>query len=81
MPIWMKIMADINHAGLQIPFEELKYKRQYLEIDDQYPGTYYDIGLTYNELYQYDKAIPEFEKSFGIIQEIWYEAMSGFLIM
>ena len=64
MPIWMKIIADINHAALfETPFEELKYMQQFLEIDDQFPGTYYDIGLTYNGLYQYDKAIPEFEKS------------------
>ena len=70
MPIWMKIMADINHAGLfETPFEELKYKRQYLEIDDKFPGTYYDIGLTYNELYQYDKAIPEFKKSLELYKK------------
>ncbi|MCJ7446828.1 MAG: tetratricopeptide repeat protein [Bacteroidales bacterium] len=64
MPIWMKIISNINHAGLfETPFEKLKYMREYLEIDNQFPGTYYDMGLTYNELYQYDKAIPEFEKS------------------
>jgi tetratricopeptide (TPR) repeat protein len=64
MPIWMKIMADINHAGLfETPIEEIKYMRQFLEIDDQFPGTYYGIGLSYNDLYQYDRAIPEFEKS------------------
>jgi TolB-like protein len=45
MPIWMKIMADINHAGLfETPMEEIKYMRQFLEIDDQFPGTYYGIG-------------------------------------
>jgi tetratricopeptide (TPR) repeat protein len=64
MPIWMKIMADINHAGLfETPMEEIKYMRQFLEIDDQFPGTYYGIGLSYNDLHQYDRAIPEFEKS------------------
>jgi tetratricopeptide (TPR) repeat protein len=64
MPIWMKIMADINHAGLfETPMEEIKYMRQFLEIDDQFPGTYYGIGLSYNDLYQYDRAIPEFKKS------------------
>jgi adenylate cyclase len=70
MPIWMRILADKNHAGLfETPIEEIKYLQQYLEIDDQYPGTYYDIGLTYYELLQYDKAIPELEKSLELYKK------------
>jgi tetratricopeptide (TPR) repeat protein/TolB-like protein len=64
MPTWMKILADRNHASFyETPVEEIKYLRQYLEFDDHYPGTYYNIGLNYSKLDQYDKAIPEYEKS------------------
>jgi tetratricopeptide (TPR) repeat protein len=59
-----RILTEDNHASFfGTPYDQLKYLRQYLEIDDQFPGTYYDIGLIYYTLYQYDKAIPEFEKA------------------
>ena len=59
-----RILTEDNHASFfGTPYDQLKYLRQYLEIDDQFPGTYYDIGLIYYTMYQYDKAIPEFEKS------------------
>ncbi len=59
-----RLVTERNHAGFfGTPYDELKYLRQYLEIDDQFPGTYYDIGLIYYTMYQYDKAIPEFEKA------------------
>jgi tetratricopeptide (TPR) repeat protein len=59
-----RILTERNHVGFfGTPYDELNYLRQYLEIDDQFPGTYYDIGLIYYTMYQYDKAIPEFEKA------------------
>jgi tetratricopeptide (TPR) repeat protein len=59
-----KILTEEHHASFfGTPYDQLKYLRQYLEIDDQFPGTYYDIGLIYYTMYQYDKAIPEFEKA------------------
>jgi tetratricopeptide (TPR) repeat protein len=48
------------------PDEEIKYLRQALEIDDQDPISYFVIGSKYNQLYQYDKAIPEYEKALEI---------------
>ena len=39
---------------------------QYLEFDDQAPPLYYMLGLNYNGLRQYDRAIPEFEKALEI---------------
>jgi adenylate cyclase len=59
-----RLVTERNHAGFfGTPYDELNLLRQYLEIDNQFPGTYYDIGLIYYTMYQYDKAIPEFEKA------------------
>jgi tetratricopeptide (TPR) repeat protein len=71
MPLWMKILLDKNHAIFyETPLDEIKYLMQYKEIDDQYPGTYYSIGLCYYDMDQYDKAIPEFEKALGLYQKL-----------
>jgi tetratricopeptide (TPR) repeat protein/TolB-like protein len=62
-----RILTEDNHASFfGTPYDQLKYLRQYLEIDDQFPGTYYDIGLIYYTMYEYDKAIPEFEKALAL---------------
>ena len=58
------------------PYEELKYIRQIIELDDQIAAFHYILGLPYNDLYQYNKAIPEFEKALDIydkwgIKPIW----------
>ncbi|MDT8401433.1 MAG: tetratricopeptide repeat protein [Bacteroidales bacterium] len=45
------------------PYEELKYIRQIIELDDQIAAAYYILGITYNQLFQYNKAIPEFERA------------------
>ncbi len=64
MPILLEILTNSNHAFFyETPVEENKYLGEFLEIDDKFPGTYYDIGLNYSSMYQYDKAIPEFEKA------------------
>ena len=47
-------------------YEAIKYLKQLLEFDDQSPLIYYNIGDAYNSLFQYDKAIPEFEKALEI---------------
>ncbi len=66
-----RLVTEKNHAGFfGTPFDELKYLRQYLEIDDQFPGTYYDIGLIYYTMYEYDKAIPEFEKALDLYDKM-----------
>ncbi len=64
------------HTTLKHHMKQLKILRQLLEIDDQMPNVYYYIGSHYNRLYQYDKAIPEFEKSLEIynkwdIKPLW----------
>ncbi|MGM0666450.1 MAG: hypothetical protein ACQETA_03945 [Bacteroidota bacterium] len=58
------------------PYEELKYIRQIIELDDQIAAAYYILGLNYSQLYQYNKAIPEFEKALELydkwdIKPLW----------
>ncbi len=68
MPMQLKLWANRSYAMFfETPYEEIKYFRQLLEIDDQLPMVYYGIGRDYlEELFQYDKAIPEFEKALEI---------------
>jgi len=71
MPVRLKILANSNHEGFyETPVEVIKYLEQFREIDDKYPGTYYDIGLNYSKMLQYDKAIPEFEKALEIFDKL-----------
>ena len=71
MPLRLKILTNSNHAFFyETPVEGIKYLRQFLEIDDRFPGTYYDIGLKYNTVLQYDKAVPEFEKALEIYDKM-----------
>ncbi len=71
MSLKEQILADKNHAFFYAtPVEEINCLRRYLEIDNLYPGTYYDIGLSYAKLNQYDKAIPPFERSLEIYEDL-----------
>jgi len=64
MPVLLKIETDWLYAEIfETPEEEIKYLKQALEIDEQLPIERYILGDCYNQLYQYDKAIPEFEKT------------------
>jgi tetratricopeptide (TPR) repeat protein len=77
MPTLIKIYADILHAMYyETPYESIKYLKQLLEIDDQLPDAYTDIGFDYNRLDQYSRAIPELEKALEIydkwgIKPLW----------
>ena len=67
MPLNLRLMTNWLHAAFfETPDEEIKYLKQILEIDDQRPLQYYVLGNIYNGLFQYEKAIPEFEKSLEI---------------
>lgn len=51
------------HAMLfETPLEETRYLNQVLDVDDQNPGTYYELGRIYVALGQYDKAIDVMKK-------------------
>ena len=67
MPAQQKIWTNLIYAGYFKPISEgIKYCRQLLEIDDQQPIIYYQLGWSYSGLNQYEKAIPEFEKALEI---------------
>lgn len=66
----LRLMINREHAFFyEAPSEEIKYLKQYLELDDNFPGTYYEIGLKYSSLFEYEKAIPQFEKALDIYRK------------
>jgi tetratricopeptide (TPR) repeat protein len=48
------------------PYDVIRMLKQGLEVDDQSPIEYYLLGLFYNDLNQYEKAIPEYEKALSV---------------
>ena len=46
--------------------DEIKYLKQLIESDDQSENAYTNLGSAYNSLFQYDAAIPYFEKALEI---------------
>jgi len=67
MSIQQKILTNFIYAYyFETPFEAIKYLRQLEELDNHSPSTYYHLGIAYNALFQYDKAIPEYEKALEI---------------
>ncbi len=50
----------------EMPHESIKYLKQLLEIDDQSPDYHFLSGVSYSNLRQYDKAIPEYEEALEI---------------
>ena len=72
MPLQQKLMAKWIYAqNFETPREEITCVKQLLEIDDQSPNYHFILGLGYLSLYQYDKAIPEYEKASEILQKSW----------
>ena len=71
VPLYLKINIYRVYALLfETPYEEIKYLRQIQELDDMLPGTYYSTGYAYSQLFQFDKAIPEYEKALEIYDKI-----------
>ena len=65
-----QVRATANWAYalyFETPYEEIKHLRHILEFDDQIPAIYYILCLNYNRLGQYERAIPEGEKSLQIL--------------
>ena len=66
-PLVNQLWASWAYAfSFEPPEEGFKYLKQLQQIDDQNPGAAYILGITYKGSGQYDKAIPEFEKSLKI---------------
>jgi AraC-like DNA-binding protein/TolB-like protein/Tfp pilus assembly protein PilF len=55
--------------SFESPAEQIKYLNQLLQFDDKVPGYLYLLGLTYNNIKEYDKAVPELEKSLAIYRK------------
>lgn len=67
LPLELRLLSEKSYASeFETPYEEIRCLRQLLKIDDQSPTTYYDLGLSYYYLQQYDKAIPMYEKALEI---------------
>lgn len=70
LPMQQKLIANWLYAVYYETYhEENKYLMQYLEFDDQAASIYYMLGLNYNGLHQYDKAITYFEKALEIFEK------------
>ena len=66
----------IYAAYFETPNEEKIYLKQLLDLDDQNPKIHHSLGNSYINLYQYDKAIPEYEKTLEIYKK-WGSKPSG----
>jgi tetratricopeptide (TPR) repeat protein len=67
MAMQYKILTNWVYAWyFETPYEEIKYLKQLQEFDDQLPFVYWQSGIDYNYLHQFDKAIPEFETALEI---------------
>jgi tetratricopeptide (TPR) repeat protein/TolB-like protein len=67
MPMQLKILTNWVYATFfETPNEEIRYLKQLLEFDDQFPVFHYSLGNSYYALYQYDKAILAYEKALEI---------------
>lgn len=68
--LYQKILFDYLYAHFyETPREEIKCILQLLEIDDQAPFLWSDLGYKYEKLYQYDKAIAANLKSIEIYEK------------
>ena len=69
MSIQLRIWTNFVYAyNFETPIDVIKNLEQLQEFDNQL--YYYDIGVNYNDLHQYEKAIQEFEK--------WFEMQKKF---
>lgn len=65
-----KITIQWLYARLfETKYEEIKYLKQLIESDDQYVTAYFNLGNSYNESKQYEKAIPEYEKALKLCEK------------
>ena len=71
MPLQLKINTNRVYALLfETRHEEVNYLRQLQELDDLLPGTYYSLGYAYSNMFQFEQAIPEYEKALEIYNKL-----------
>ncbi len=62
-----RLFADYYYALVfKNPYEAIRYCEQLINLNDQSPLMYLNLGDEYWKLFQYDRAIPEYEKAFEI---------------
>ena len=67
LPLKGKLMLDYLNAYIfEAPNDQIKYLKQFLEIDELNPTYWKLLGLAYNKMYQYKDAAIYFEKALGI---------------
>jgi tetratricopeptide (TPR) repeat protein len=70
MPFQLKLLTNFLYSiYFETPYESIACLRQLQNFDDQVPSNYYNIATFYYQLYQYDKAIPEFEKALELFNK------------
>jgi tetratricopeptide (TPR) repeat protein len=70
MDIGNKLITNYLYTMyLKTPNEAIRYAEEMIDLDNQNPDTYYTLGDTYWTMYQYDKAIPAFEKALEIYKK------------
>ena len=74
MTIQQKTYVNYMYADyFETPNESIKFMKQLEEMDDQIPNYHYLLGNCYNELFQYENAISQFEKALEIYNK-WKSA-------
>ena len=69
-PFKLKVWADLCFAlYFKTPYDEIKYLEQILEFDDQLSSGFYTLGIAYNRINQFEKAIPELEKALALFDK------------
>ena len=70
VPMQQKLFINYAYAFIcGTPYDEIKYLKQYLEIDDQMPFLLESLSYSYNRLFQYDKEIEGYEKALKIYKK------------
>ena len=71
VPMQLKIWINWLHAdNFETPVEAIKYLKQLPEAGDQQLVILYNLGRHNNAIYQYDKAILEFEKELVLYKKL-----------
>jgi tetratricopeptide (TPR) repeat protein len=77
--MYNKIFADYFNAIIfGTPNEAIRYVEQMIALNEKVPYNYINLGDEYNRLFQYDKAIPEYERAFEIYKK--WGIKPGYLI-
>jgi tetratricopeptide (TPR) repeat protein len=70
VPIQQQININRIYAMyFKTPIEVIACLNQLLDLDDQNPNTYFNLGSCYYDLNRFDKAIPEFEKTLDLYKK------------